>query len=96
MRGERIARDFAAAVGDDIEPPLGDDARIELLERAGRGIARVGERFLAGRDDGLVHPLELGRRHVDFAADFEHVGDREIAMRRGASAESRGSCGHSA
>ena len=74
-----VARDFAAAVGDDVEAALGDDARVELLERAGRGVAGVGERLLAGLDDGAVHALELGGRHVDFAADFEHARDRDIS-----------------
>ena len=84
VRCERIARDFAAAVGDDVEAALGDDPRVELLERAGRGVARIGERLLAGLDDGSVHALELGGRHVDFAADFEHVAGSGISCARGA------------
>ena len=57
---------------------------VELLERAGRGVAGIGERFFAGCDDGVVHPLELGGGHVDFAADFEDARDRDISCARGA------------
>ena len=34
---------LAEAVKDDVERALGDDARIELLERTGRGVARIGK-----------------------------------------------------
>ena len=36
------------AVEDGVERALGDDFGIEQLERAGGGVARVGECFLAG------------------------------------------------
>ena len=40
-----------------------------------------------------VDALELGGRHVDFAADFEDGGDRDTSCARGARAARRGSCG---
>ncbi len=76
VRFKRIAGDFTSSVGDNAEPALGDDARIELLERAGGRIAWVGEGLVAGFDDGSVHPLELGGRHKDFAAHFENSWNR--------------------
>jgi len=58
-------------VHDDPERAAGHQARIELLERAGRGVARVLERLLAGGDAVGVDPGEVGAPHVDLAAHGE-------------------------
>ena len=39
---------FAGSIENDVELAPGDEAGVELLERAGGGIARVGEGFFAG------------------------------------------------
>ena len=44
---------------------------VEQLERAGRRVARVGERGLAGGPAQLVEPDQLGVGHVDLAAHLE-------------------------
>ena len=54
------AFDLAEAIEDNVERALGDDARVELLERAGGGVARVGELFLARRFALRVQLLEAG------------------------------------
>src|SRR5207244_7683282 len=46
--------------------------RIELSHGAGRGVARIDERFLSGGKLPRVEPLEVLARHVDFAAHFEN------------------------
>ena len=70
----------AEAVGEEGERALGDDFRVELFERAGGGVAGVGEGGQAGlvalgveRGEGFV-------RHEDLAADFEEGGDRRLGI----------------
>ncbi len=50
---------------------LGSDIRVFLAQRAGRGVARVGEGLVALRAFPLVQRLEAGLRHVDLAADLD-------------------------
>jgi hypothetical protein len=40
---------MAETVKNNVERPFGDDARVQLLERTGGGIPRVGKKLLAGR-----------------------------------------------
>ena len=62
---------FAQAVRDEPEPSLAAELRVEELERAGRGVARIGERELLGGAAQLVEPDQLGVGHVDLASDLE-------------------------
>src|SRR5207245_10798798 len=58
-------------VHEAVEVPPGGDVRIELPNRSGSGVARVGEERLAlGRQLG-VQPLKAALRHVYLAADLE-------------------------
>ena len=52
--GNRLAR-LALGIGEQRQRPLRGDARIELAQAAGGGVARVGEHLLAGRGLRLVH-----------------------------------------
>ena len=61
----------ADAVDPDRERPLGRDRRVELPQRAGRGVARVRRLLLARRDLRLVEAREAGEREVDLAAHLE-------------------------
>ena len=72
----RRALDDADLVGPEVQRTTCGDARVLLAQRAGRRIARVDEEALARVRLTLVHRLELGDRHVDFAAHLEHVGIR--------------------
>ena len=51
-----------------------DEARIELLECAGSGVAGVGKRFFTGGGELGVDGLEFLDRHVRFTAHFEQRG----------------------
>ena len=72
-RQRRGAFDLPQAVEHDVQRALGDDARVELLERAGGGVARIGKQLLAGRLAFRVQLLEAGLGQVDFAAHFEQA-----------------------
>ena len=54
-----------------MQRPRGGDRRIELTQRARRGIARIGEKRFAGLGLACVKRGEINARHVDFAAHFE-------------------------
>ena len=71
----RLARPLLEKlVGPEAQPPAGRHGRVELAQRAGAAVARVGverqPRLLALG----VDPGELGLRHVDLAADLERDG----------------------
>src|SRR5262249_41923099 len=83
LAARRVAPRMSDGMHEDIEAPFGDDARVEVLHGAGRGVARVGEDLLAAffalavdlleprpRQEYLAPHLELAR-HV--LAD-EHEG----------------------
>ena len=69
-RRERLA-DLAPGVGEETQRPPGGDPRVELAQRAGGGVARIGEDRLARRRLARVERGEIGVRHIDFAARFE-------------------------
>ena len=71
--GERRAR-FAPGIGEELERPARGDRRIELAQRAGRGVARIGENRLAGRRALLVQREEPGAFEIDLTADLDHLG----------------------
>ena len=62
---------FAGAVENDVELAPGDEAGVELFERAGGGVARVGEGFFAGRSALDIDFGEHFLREVNFAAHFQ-------------------------
>ena len=68
MRLELGADDFALAVSEELQPSLGHGRRIELLERPGGGVARVGKGFVACCKESCVDASKLGIGHKDFAA----------------------------
>ncbi len=67
-------------MAEDIERARGADPGIELAQRAGRGVARIGERRLARRHPLVVEPLERAPRQDHLAASFEQM--RHPAVRR--------------
>ena len=69
--GEVEAADGADPVAPDRERPFGGERRVELADRAGGGVARVGEGRLAGLGAALVQRFEGGDRQVDLAAHFD-------------------------
>ena len=70
--GERLA-DLAPGVGEKGERTPRGDARIELAQRTGGGVARIGEGRLARRGLPGVQRGEIGMAHVDFAARLENA-----------------------
>ena len=83
---QRLASlDRAHAVQDEPERALADQRRVQLLERAGGGIARIGKLRQARGGALLVHFGKALAGHVDLAADFEQIRARLSARagRRG-------------
>ena len=83
VRGERIAGDLAAAVGDDAAA----GARPRSRESSCLSVPAVALRGLANGSSpaattARVQPLELGRRHVDFAADFDDARESDTSCCR--------------
>ena len=78
--GRHLAH-LAPGIGEEAERARGGDARVLLAQRAGGGIARIGEDLLARRLLPLVELEEIGLGHVDLAAhlaDFRHVAAFEL------------------
>ena len=63
--------DRADPVAPDRERPFGGERRVELADRAGGRVARVGEGRLARLGAALVQRLEGGDRQVDLAAHLD-------------------------
>ena len=66
-------------MGVEAQRPRRGHRRILLAQRAGGGVARIGELARLGRILGLgeqarVERGEIGLRHIDLAAHLEHVG----------------------
>jgi len=59
-------------VGEKRQRPLRGDRRIELSQRAGGAVARVGQRLFAMRQRAFVEFFKAGARHVHLAAHFQH------------------------
>ena len=72
--GVRLAAQRAEAVEHDRERAPRDLARVEELDRAGGGVARVLEGLLAARGLLLGEREEAGLGHVDLAARLEALG----------------------
>src|SRR6266571_5336415 len=63
-------------IDERIEPTAGRDPGIELPDRTGGSVARIGEERLAFRGQLGVEALKAALRHVDLTADFE--GPRKL------------------
>ena len=66
------------AMGEEAQPPLGALARIEQFERAGGGVARIGQLPFPPLRQNPVQPRQLRIRHVHFAANLDHFGRRLV------------------
>ena len=73
LRVGRVALVHAGAVDPEREGPLGSDRRIELPQRARRGVAWVRRRFLARSYLRRVEAGEPGEREVDLSANLEEL-----------------------
>ena len=62
------------AVGKKVQAAAGGDARIELAQAAGGGVARVGKRFLALGFLACIERGKIGFQHQHFAAHFDGFG----------------------
>ena len=74
LRQLRSVFDVAEAVENDIQWPFGDDACIQLLERAGRGIARIGKGLLARGFAFRIKFLKTCPGEIDLTAHLQNVG----------------------
>src|SRR5258707_2427759 len=63
--------DMAEAVKNNIERSFGDNAGVELLQRTGSGVARIGEGFLSRSLALSIQLQEAGFGEVNFAARFQ-------------------------
>ena len=78
---ERHAVERANAVAPDRQRARGRKLRVELADRAGGRVARVGERGQPGRGAVLVELCEVGARQVHLAAHLEQ-GRRALHAQR--------------
>src|SRR5579883_1076301 len=74
MRRRHFLADLAQGIAEEPQRPLRRHGRIELAQRAGGKIARIGEKRLAAGGTRLVEAKELRLLDIDFAAHFEDVG----------------------
>ena len=79
LGGRERGAERAPRIGEEAQRAGGGDLRVDLPERAGRGVARVGVGTggPALRDGGLgggVHGGEVGVADVDLAAHLDQVG----------------------
>ena len=72
LRGAGHALQFAGAVKHDGKRALGHEARVELLQRAGGGVARIGEERFARGLALLVQLVEGAARIIDLASHLQH------------------------
>ena len=87
--GHRLAR-FALGIGEQRQRPLRGDARIELAQAAGGGVARIGEHLLARPAACASFSFEeVGLGHEDLAADLDQRRRAALQPRR----HGRPSCG---
>ncbi len=70
----RAQLELADAVSEEAQAARAGDARVQLAQTAGGGVARVGEFLLAGFALALVELLEVALEHQHFAAHFQHLG----------------------
>ena len=71
VAGGRAVAGVAHGVGEQRERTLGRLRRVDLAQRPGGGVARVGVEPQAGRLLGLVEGEEITLGEEDFAADFD-------------------------
>jgi hypothetical protein len=72
-RRQRPTRHFADAVGVEAELAPRGDRRVELTQRAGRAVARIGQRLLAVTQRVGIEGLEILAQHDHLAAHLEHA-----------------------
>ena len=82
MRLPDRARNLSQRVGEKLQRPRRGDARVELAQAPGCGVARVGEDLFALGREPVVHGGKIRLGHVDFAAHFDHVGKGRPAKAR--------------
>ena len=70
----------AQGVEENIQRPASSDAGIQQPQRAGGGVARVGEGRLSIRFELPVEARKGAPRHVDLAANFQAVQARQFAV----------------
>ena len=71
---------LAPAVGEEAQPALRGERRVDLPQAAGGGVARIDECLFAFRLPLPVQRREIGEPYVDLAPDFQplrHVGARQ-------------------
>ena len=73
LRIREMFRTFAERIGIKMKRPPGGNAAVELPERPGSGVSRIGEELFAFRFLAGVERLEVLLMHDAFAADFKHL-----------------------
>ncbi len=71
--GERLGHQ-APGIGEELQRPLGADLRIDLAQRAGGEVARIGIGALTSFLGGLIEGGEGLQLDIDLAAHLDHVG----------------------
>ena len=58
-------------IGEELKRALGGDGAVQLAQRSGGGVARVGERLITRRDLTFIESQKISFGHIDFAAHFQ-------------------------
>ena len=77
---QRLAH-LAPAVGEEAQPALCGERRVDLTQAAGSGVARIDECLFAVRLPFPVQRREISEPYVDLAPDLQslrHVGARQV------------------
>ncbi len=70
-RAEVAPLDLDQLIGPEVQRPAGGDAGIQVAQRAGRGVARIGIDLAAGSSLLGLEALEVGDGHVGLAAHHQ-------------------------
>ena len=81
LRVGKRGRQFAPGIGKKAQRSPGGDRGIQLTQRSGGGVARVGEGLGALLRLPRVQGREIGMAHIDLAAHLKHL--RRAAQRGG-------------
>ena len=82
LRLSKGFRDFAQTVGIEVKGTLSRYARVQLAQRSGSGVARVGKRFFAGCFLSGIEGQKVGLMHDAFAANFQNIGHFAVETKR--------------
>ena len=74
MRARERRTRLAPGISEEFERPTRGYRRVQLAQRAGRGVTRIGENRFSGRRALLVQRKETGALQIHLAAYLDQLG----------------------